>query len=113
MNTRRQDTAEKDDSFTSFTSGGFAEVNEIIDRLQVFYPLLFTSFTSFSEVCGIHAGGRARGRARFSLTPLRDPSERGEREGYATLQSVDYPVHFGSFDEVNETRSFTSEGVLA
>lgn len=114
MNTTpRQNTTEKDDSFTSFTSAVFAEVNKIIDRRQPPYPLSFTSFTSFSEVCGIHAGGRPRGRAHFSLTPLRDPSERSEREGATTPPSVDSPVHFASFEEVNERVSFTSEGILA
>lgn len=111
--TRRQDPATTEISFTSFTLGGFAEVNETIDRRRGYYPLLFTSFTSFSEVCGIHAGGRARPAARFSLTPLREPGERGEREGSDPTPSVDYTVHFGGISEVNEGDSFTSEGVVA
>lgn len=111
--TRRENICETGGSFTSFTSGGSTEVNEIIHRRQRLQPLLFTSFTSFSEVCGIHAGGRPPGQARFSLTPLRDPSERSEREVGNTSQSVDYPVHFASFEEVNKGVSFTSEAVLA
>jgi len=114
MNSSRQEKLpETGDSFTSFTSGCFAEVNEIIDRRSGFYPLLFTSFTSFSEVCGIHAGGRAPGRPRFRLTAPRRTGERGERDGDNATPSLDYLVHFTDFDEVNEARSFTSAGVFA
>jgi len=104
---------EIDHLFTSFTSGGFRKVNKIIDRRRQDYPPLFTSFTSFSEVCGIHAGERARGRARFSLTPIRDPSERSERDETAPMQCGDYRVHFENSDEVNKQLSFTSGGGLA
>jgi hypothetical protein len=111
--TQGQDSGETDYLFTSFTSGGFPEVNKIIDRRQADYPPLFTSFTSFSEVCGIHAGGRARGRARFSLTPIRDTSERSERDGTTPTPCSDYFVHFEDFDEVNKQLSFTSWGGMA
>lgn len=75
--------------------------------LQGGAPLLFTSFTSFSQGGGIHAGTLAPALPRINLMPLRDSGERSERTGGFPFASGDYSVHFAVHSCVNETFSFT------
>ena len=95
-------------SFTSFTFGVLPEVNKENARRGNDNPLLFTSFTSFSEGGVIHAVVGAPASAHFTLSPIRDTGERSEREWSNLLPYVDYLVHFRHIDEVNEVHTFTS-----
>jgi hypothetical protein len=97
-------------SFTSFTSAVFCRSERQIDRLRGTTPLLFTSFTSFSKGGVIHAGTSAPALARINLSPLREWSERSEQRGVKSPPSVENPVHFPVFGEVNRRLLFTSAG---
>jgi len=82
------------DSFTSFTSPVWTEVNEINDRRRRGRPLSFTSFTSFSREGGTCVPALARSAGRADLTLPSDWSERSERDTAARTPSGENLVHF-------------------
>jgi hypothetical protein len=86
----------------------FLEVNEKNARRRHLTPLLFTSFTSFSQEGVMDASAHLRTRVRMLPSPLCRTGERSERDEKTASWRYNLPVHFHVNREVNEGGSFTS-----